>query len=169
MCPYAADYDGDEVSLFPITSQDAINECKSYKWKYHDESGLPLILDGADDICRQLPNDYSTAFRTACIRSTVSRRDVTRRIRLGKFHRTVGLIRPHHIISFNTTPASPAEFAASSMRSMNSGALKSSMQNEIGAMSRRSKLPSELIHLMGPGVVKLHGVGEKSLARLPLP
>lgn len=168
MCgPYAADYDGDEVSLFPITSHEAVNECKSYRWKYRNESGAPLILAGASDKCKLVPEDHASAFHAACICSTVSWRDVKRRIRLGEFHRTVGL-KPRHIKSFNTTAASPMEFAMSGMRSMNSGALKSSMQSEIGAMSRRAKLSSELIHLVGPGVVKVHAVGGPRLVELPL-
>jgi RNA polymerase Rpb1, domain 2 len=35
MCgPYGADFDGDEMSLFPVKSSKATLECQTYRWSY---------------------------------------------------------------------------------------------------------------------------------------
>ncbi len=35
MCsPYAADFDGDEMSLFPVTDPKSIEECQRFTWSY---------------------------------------------------------------------------------------------------------------------------------------
>ncbi len=37
MCkPYGADFDGDEMTLFPIKDKKSLNECKKFQWNYSD-------------------------------------------------------------------------------------------------------------------------------------
>ncbi len=37
MCkPYAADFDGDEMTLFVVKRESSIKECKSFMWRYNE-------------------------------------------------------------------------------------------------------------------------------------
>jgi hypothetical protein len=68
MCsPYAADFDGEEMSLFPLRMSDSIKECESFVWSYGtlSDSGLHSQLVPRSEL------SSGNGFREMCIRATI--------------------------------------------------------------------------------------------------
>ena len=52
MCaPYAADYDGDEMTLFPVYGELAIAECDAFQWNY--QPATDEFISGYHQLCVQ--------------------------------------------------------------------------------------------------------------------
>ena len=151
MCsPYAADFDGDEMSLFPLLSQKSIDECKLFKWGYKDMSNASLRRSVK-------PNNshmFGSEFNDMCIRTTVCWSDSkTRGFKVTEAHKVCQLS-VSSFIKFLEVSASPSDFATKALLSMNISASKSSLQSDIEALSRRSKLGAEKIFIFTCGCLR---------------
>jgi hypothetical protein len=152
MCaPYAADYDGDQMTLFPVTTPEAISECKSFKWNYANDH----VVTASTEVCGRSVQSDEVLFDRMSMCTTTSFRDSKRDFKVTEAYEMVGL-KPSAMREYSNTCRSLEAFVEMGYNFMKSGALKSSLQSDIGALSRRSKLGAGLIDVGHKGVPVIH-------------
>lgn len=142
MCaPYAADFDGDQMSLFPVRNELSIQECIRYMWTYGQLADSALH----NELIPQREAVLPAGFVGMSIRSTTCWSDTkTRGFRLTAAHKKCQLsVQPFH--KFTRPHQSPTSFSSQANSAMTLAAHKSSMQSDVGALSRRSKLGAERV------------------------
>ena len=58
--PYAADFDGDEMSLFPLKNKLSINECQSFGWMFLDKNMRGLMKHVVPESQRIISSKFNT-------------------------------------------------------------------------------------------------------------
>lgn len=162
MCwSYGADFDGDEMTLFPVKDQKSIVECNSLIWRERSNSGeindseIHNMLIPNADMESSIPN--STGFAGTCLRATLCFSDCRRRrFKITNAHKACKL-KLSSYLNFKMQPRSFSEFARQAKESTDISASKSSLQSEVGAISRRSKLGSERISISPTGCLQHMG------------
>lgn len=145
MCSsFAADFDGDEMTLFPVKSPMAIQECRAAMWN-NSSSGL-YAKENYDGIVPRIAPIVTNRSNTIALATTICWTDRLKGHRVGKIH-SKWMTSTSAMIGFRKDPMSPLDFARGSMRFMSSSTTKSSLQSDIGATSRRSKLGAERVFL----------------------
>ena len=141
MCSsFGADFDGDEMTLFPVKTYKTIEECKASMWDnsnqspYTEEGYRRLVPPGAP-IVRSRAN-------TLALATTICWSDRTRGYKVNETH-SKWMTTVRAVVDLKRDIPSPLEFARRAMNSMSSSITKSSLQSDIGATSRRSKLGAE--------------------------
>jgi RNA polymerase Rpb1, domain 2 len=145
MCStFAADFDGDEMSLFPVKTHMAIEECKAAVWNTRLHS--PYSDDGYNAMVPRGSPIIANRCNTMAIATTMCWSDRTLGHKVGKHHAR-WMTPVSSFIKLQQRAPSPRGFAIAAMRSMGSSCAKSSLQSDIGATSRRSKLGAERVYL----------------------
>jgi hypothetical protein len=85
--------------------------------------------------------------------------DCKRRFKILEAHKIVGL-KNGSLTNYKGMNNTVASFVESGNNFMNSGALKSSLQSDVGALSRRSKLGAEAVHLTHKGIPVINNAKE---------
>ena len=145
MCSsFGADFDGDEMTLFSVKGLAAVQECKAALWNNSDDS--PYKEEDYDEIVPSKAPVIVSRSNTVALATTICWSDRTRGHKATKVH-SRWMTTVKSLIAFKSPPASAMDFAMQSMRSMSSSTTKSSLQSDIGATSRRSKLGAERVYL----------------------
>ena len=140
----AADYDGDQMTLFPIKSASAVQECKAALW--YNRGGGPYREEDYVTIVPRIAPVVGSRPTTMALGTTMRWTDRVRGYKATKVHsRWTTTVRG--MIDLKTPPASVSEFFNRSMSIMSSSTTKLSLQRGIGATSRRSKLGAERVFL----------------------
>lgn len=140
----AADYDGDQMTLFPIKSASAVQECKAALW--YNRGGGPYREEDYVAIVPRIAPVVGSRPTTMALGTTMRWTDRVRGYKATKVHsRWTTTVRG--MIDLKTPPVSVSEFVNRSMSIMSSSTTKSSLQSGIGATSRRSKLGAERVFL----------------------
>ena len=161
MCaPFAADYDGDEMTLFIVKDRLSIKECKSFNWPHGqsspykpDNSALVMPRGNLD------PKENHDPVYDQAICSTLCWSDRANKTRVNKCHER-WLTSRSGFIGMRTAHDDLADFMSTAMN-INAGAcVKSSLQSFVGATSRRSKLASEILTVNDIGIplLKVNGL-----------
>ena len=134
MCkPYGADFDGDEMTLFPIKSNNALSECKEFQWNYSTLSNNKIH----SELLTSRHQVHERGFSEMYLRSTLCWSDTNKRdFKITDAHRLCG-VTISSFIKFSRPHKSALEFAAVALTNMSLGASKSSLQSDVGALSRR--------------------------------
>ncbi|KAG7358005.1 RNA polymerase Rpb1, domain 2 [Nitzschia inconspicua] len=148
MCaPYAADFDGDQMTIFPVKSQEAVDECNRFRWSYDNLSDIGLH----QQLVPRLDRRDQYGFSNMCMRSTVCWTDRdTPKFKVTGAHKVCQL-NNQAFMNIGKYYSSPLDFAKAAISSMNLGASKSSLQSDVGALCRRSRLGAERIFISSSG------------------
>jgi hypothetical protein len=151
MCgPYAADFDGDEMTLFVVKREESIKECKSFRWKYGTLSDPQLH----QQLIPNTEQTWNAGFDEMSMRSTTCWSDKQRpyedKFKITEAHKRLGL-NVGSFVAFGKSHNSPLEFCQRAMSNMSIAASKSSLQSDVGALSRRSKLGAKKISISCSG------------------
>ena len=148
MCsPYAADFDGDEMSFFPVKETSSVLECKSFQWDYTKLNDSKVL----SQLTPRTQHDRNKEFQDMFIRSTICWSDRKKRgFKITEAHK-VSQLTVSSFISFGKPHQDALSFARTANSSMTLAASKSSHQSDIGALSRRSKLGAERIVISASG------------------
>ena len=79
MCgPYAADYDGNEMTLFPVYDELAMAECSAFRWDY--QSVTAEFVSGCNELCMtaSMSGDTVASVQAVAIATTTCWSDVSR-------------------------------------------------------------------------------------------
>lgn len=166
MCaPFAADYDGDEMSLFVVKDPDSISECRAFKWPYDVDSPYKPELNG--DVMSSATHHSDRTSYNQAICTTVCWQDRQRGMRITRCHENWMTSRSA-FISMNSAHTSVESFMDTAISLVSSTCSKSSLQSDVGATSRRSKLGSERITLdaVRLPLVKCNGYALRHIASL---
>lgn len=153
MCgPFGADYDGDEMTIFAVTTQKAKRECEAFEWPHDDWSPYnadyndPMYLEPGDDqvVAMQLDDVNPADLQAMC--TSVCWLDRTMGLRITHFHER-WLTKKAQFISMTEKHDDVDAFLDMAMSLTISTCSKSSLQSDVGATSRRSKLGSERVIL----------------------
>ena len=143
MCTqYGADFDGDEMTFFPITRRESINECIRFSWDYTTAH----IEEAYKEICPLSYRSNHRTFHRMSLCTTTSWSDGNRFLKVLKAHRIIG-IKVGTLSNYKSIGMEVNEFVKSGIAFMSSGAMKSSEQSDIGAISRRCKLGADTIQI----------------------
>ena len=158
---FGADFDGDEMALFPMITEASVLECKSVDWR--ERSGEreinnqlihSLLIPSCDS---QRRGRYDYGFAGTCLRSTLCISDLLRRgFRITDAHKACKISLGSYL-NLATRPKSFKDFMAQSKISTDISASKSSLQSQVGAISRRSKLGSERVCISPTGCIQYMG------------
>ena len=152
MCSsFAADYDGDEMTLFPVKSPKAVQECRAALWDNSSEG--PYARDDYNVIVPVKAPVVVNRSNTIALATTMCWTDRMKGHRATKIH-SKWMTSASAMIAMKKDPPSPLEFARQSMEFMSSSTAKSSLQSNIGATSRRSKLGAERVFLDANGCIR---------------
>lgn len=149
MCaPYAADYDGDKMTLFLMYDELSIAECQAFKWDY--QSITDEFISGYNELCTQrtAPHDTIQSVRAAAIATTTCMLDINKKLKITSTHER-HMPSKSSFIRYNLQLMSAMDFASRAGHgSMKSGAMKASHQSDVGALSTRcSKCGAERVYL----------------------
>lgn len=145
MCSsFEADFDGDEMTLFPLKSLGAIQECKAAA---RDNGTIgPYIEEDYNLVVPSIAPNIVSKLNTVALSTTMCWTDRVKGHNATNVHlrwmSSVGAMIP-----MKREPPSALEFAYESMRFTSSSTTKSLLQSNIGATSRRSKLAAERVFL----------------------
>jgi hypothetical protein len=145
MCStFGSDFDGDEMTLFPVRTHRAIEVCKASIW--NNSARSPYSEEGYNSIVPRGAPNIGTRSNTMALATTVCWTDRTSGYRVGKHH-SKWMTSASSMIRMKHEPLTAREFGLLGMKSMASSSMKSSLQSDIGATSRRAKLGAERIYL----------------------
>ena len=152
MCSsFAADFDGDEMSLFPVKSPAAIKECKVALW---DNTNMgPYVEEDYNTIVPSIAPIIKNKANTLAIATTVCWSDRRKGHKITHVH-SKWLTSVPSFVAMNKCSQSPLDFVQSAMDFMSSSTTKSSLQSNIGATSRRSKNKAEGVYLDSCGCLR---------------
>jgi hypothetical protein len=133
-----------DVKGMANTIRRAIDECRECVWNnsiqspYSNEGYRSLVPRGAPSI--------GTLSNTMALATTICWSDRTSGYRVGKHH-SKWMTSVSSVVKMKHAPLTAREFALLGMKSMSSSSMKSSLQSDIGATSRRAKLGAERVYL----------------------
>jgi hypothetical protein len=142
--PYRADYDGNEMTLFPVKRHESIAECDSTLWDndryspYDIESYAQIVPMGAPIV--------GTIANTMALATTLCWSDRCNGVRIVDAHKKWG-ISVHSFVTMTKRHELPIKFANQAMDSMAIATIKLESQRNIGAESRRAKSGTERIFM----------------------
>ena len=148
--PYAANYDGDEMTLFPIYDELAVAECCTFEWDY--KSVTSEFVSSRDELCdlsERNSNDLR-CIQSATIATTTCLSDHIKHLVITPTHERQMTSRSS-FVWYDVRPMSVMEFVDTGHSSIKSGAMKASHQSDIGALSRRSMCSAERVYLTPSG------------------
>lgn len=148
MCrPFGADFDGDEMTLFPLKDINSLSECGKFQWKYSTLSNEKIHSD-------LLPSRHPVhhgGFAAMYLRSTLCWSDTNRRdLKITHAHKMCG-VTISSFIRFSKPHKNALEFASIALQNMSLGASKASLQSDIGALSRRCNAAAGTIFISSGG------------------
>lgn len=145
MCStFGADFDGDEMSLFPVKSKKAIDECKASLWD--NEMDSPYSHSGYGSLVGSRHYGTQSKSNAMALASTICWTDRLKGYKATRHH-AKWMTSSSSVIKMKERSVCARDFALRAMKSMSSSCTKSSLQSDIGATSRRSKLGAERIYL----------------------
>ena len=144
MCaPFAADYDGDEMTLFFVDDPASVSECRDFVWPHSRSS--PYDKELMSQITNIVPA-YADPEDHQAMCTTLTWLDRIRGVKVTKCH-SKWMTKRSAFISFTDSHTDALALAASAQHLVTSICSKSSLQSGIGAISRRSKLGVERVSL----------------------
>jgi len=157
MCmPFAGDYDGDEMTLFCVKDEASIKECESFSWDYSMSCPFEQRLSAQVMSRGEQSNFDSSAHQSIC--TTLCYSDRKRGVIITKCHEK-WLTKKSSFIALTNKHCNVVDFMNRAQALICVTASKSSLQSEVGALSRRSKLGAERVTLDTNRIprVKVHG------------
>lgn len=144
--PYAADFDGDEMSLFPVKDPKSIDECNSFKWTF-DSPDINVLYDQVVPRGRM---QVGSKFNTMSICTTTCWTDGNKRLKLSQAHSVLS-VKVKQFISYRKPHENIDSFICTATSAMKTASSKSAVASDIGYLSRRAKLYAEHIISRGNG------------------
>jgi hypothetical protein len=148
MCkPYGADFDGDEMTLFPIKDKKSLNECKKFQWNYSDLSNKKIH----SELLTSRHPMHDRGFSAMYLGSTLCWSDTNKRnFKKTDAHRLCG-VTISSFIKLSRPHKDTLEFASVALKNMSLAASKSSLQSDVGALSRRCNAAAGTIFVSASG------------------